>query len=193
MTIAIAAYDTANARQPLMMPKDIGAGIMIAMNLGGCNDVPVYGYGMPFHLSSIGESFYDINEKETKKRGWGGADGEMANIIDAWDSVVNRRSQGYGLAADIWSLGCTVLEMLTHQLPYAPLECMQALFRIGRGIPPPVPDTISRDARDFILQCLQVNPNARPTAAELLDHPFVKRPLPPSSGSASPYNHGRRI
>ncbi|CAK9171723.1 unnamed protein product [Ilex paraguariensis] len=66
---------------------------------------------------------------------------------------------------------------------------MQALFRIGRGIPPPVPDTISRDARDFILQCLQVNPNARPTAAELLDHPFVKRPLPPSSGSASPYNH----
>lgn len=106
--------------------------------------------------------------------------------------VVNQRNQGYGLAADIWSLGCTVLEMLTGQLPYSPLECMPALFRIGRSIPPPVPDSLSKDARDFIFQCLQVNPDARPTAAQLLDHPFVKRPPPLSSGFASPYHPGRR-
>lgn len=36
--------------------------------------------------------------------------------------VVNRKGSGYGLAADIWSLGCTVLEMLTRKLPYAHLE-----------------------------------------------------------------------
>ncbi|KAK2983711.1 hypothetical protein RJ640_002238 [Escallonia rubra] len=160
--------------------------------------------------------------------------------------VVNMKNQGYGLAADIWSLGCTVLEMLTRQLPYSPLECrievfkmrlrvkkmvwvvveaqihvdldlspgiggcqfagacvtvvcfpfglwMQALFRIGRAIPPPVPDSLSEEARHFILQCLQVNPDARPTAAQLLDHPFVKRPLSLSSGSASPHNPWRRI
>lgn len=70
---------------------------------------------------------------------------------------------------------------------------MQALFRIGRGVPPLVPDSLSADARDFILQCLQVNPSARPTASQLLDHPFVKRPLSFSSGSSSPYNFGRRI
>ncbi|CAK7347053.1 unnamed protein product [Dovyalis caffra] len=105
--------------------------------------------------------------------------------------VVNNKNQGYGLPADIWSLGCTVLEMLTRQIPYSELESMQALFRIGRGVPPLVPDSLSNDARDFILQCLQVNPNDRPTAAVLLDHPFVKRPLPTSSGSASPYI-GRR-
>ncbi|KAA8546357.1 hypothetical protein F0562_002904 [Nyssa sinensis] len=107
--------------------------------------------------------------------------------------VVNRRNQGYGLAADIWSLGCTVLEMLTSQIPYSHLECMQALFRIGRGEPPPVSDSLSKDARDFILKCLQVNPNARPTAAQLLDHSFVKRPLSTYSGSASPHNPGRRV
>lgn len=87
------------------------------------------------------------------------------------------RNEGYGLAADIWSLGCTVLEMLTRQFPYAPLEHMQALYRIGKGLPPPVPDSLSEDARDFILKCLQVNPNARPTASQLLNHPFVRRTL----------------
>ncbi|XP_038715798.1 mitogen-activated protein kinase kinase kinase 1-like [Tripterygium wilfordii] len=101
--------------------------------------------------------------------------------------VVNRKSQGYGLPADIWSLGCTVLEMLTHKIPYSDLEWMQALFRIGKGEPPLVPDSLSRDARDFILQCLQANPNHRPTAAQLLEHPFVQRSLPSYSGSTSPY------
>ena len=69
---------------------------------------------------------------------------------------------------------------------------MQALFKIGKGTPPTVPDSLSRDARDFILSCIQVNPNDRPTAAQLLDHPFVKRPLPTTSGSASPYISGPR-
>ncbi|GMP39192.1 hypothetical protein CsSME_00010129 [Camellia sinensis var. sinensis] len=36
--------------------------------------------------------------------------------------VVNRKNHGYGLAADIWSLGCTVLEMLTQKIPYSQFE-----------------------------------------------------------------------
>ncbi|CAJ1971824.1 unnamed protein product [Sphenostylis stenocarpa] len=102
--------------------------------------------------------------------------------------VVKGKQKGYGLPADIWSLGCTVLEMLTGQIPYSHLECMQALFRIGRGEPPLVPDALSNDARDFIRQCLKVNPDERPSAAKLLSHTFVQRPLlSQSSGSASPY------
>ncbi|KAI7979238.1 Mitogen-activated protein kinase kinase kinase 1 [Camellia lanceoleosa] len=61
--------------------------------------------------------------------------------------VVKLNDQEYGLPADIWSLGCTVLEMLTRQIPYANLELMRALFQIGRGVPPPVPDSLSSDAR----------------------------------------------
>lgn len=72
---------------------------------------------------------------------------------------------------------------------------MQALFKIGKGVPPAVPESLSKDAQDFIRQCLQVNPKDRPTAADLLNHPFVKKPVSSfSSGSASPYNrHDRKI
>ncbi|KAH9750419.1 protein kinase domain-containing protein [Citrus sinensis] len=112
--------------------------------------------------------------------------GSQVNLATALETllllyVVNLKNDGYGLTADIWSLGCTVLEMITHRPPYAHLEGMQALFRIGRGELPPVPNSLSRDARDFILKCLQVNPNDRPTAAQLMEHPFVKRPLQISS------------
>jgi mitogen-activated protein kinase kinase kinase 1 len=89
--------------------------------------------------------------------------------------VVKGRSHGYGLAADIWSLGCTVLEMLTRQLPYSHLEGMQAIFRIGKGELPRIPESLSDDARDFILKCLQVNPGNRPSAIQLLNHQFVKK------------------
>ncbi|KAM7253232.1 hypothetical protein ACFE04_025850 [Oxalis oulophora] len=105
--------------------------------------------------------------------------------------VVNRKGQGYGLPADIWSLGCTVLEMLTGKIPYSDLEWMQAMYKIGNSERPHVPETLSEEARDFILQCLRVNPNDRPTAGRLLDHPFVKVPLTTYSCPASPYT-GRR-
>ncbi|KAG5525921.1 hypothetical protein RHGRI_032276 [Rhododendron griersonianum] len=103
--------------------------------------------------------------------------------------VVNMKNQGYGLAADIWSLGCTVLEMLTCKIPYSHLEVMQALFRIGKGELPLIPSSLSVDAQAFINKCLQVIPDDRPTAAQLLDHPFVKRQL--SSLSVPPSLIGR--
>ncbi|KAH0451191.1 hypothetical protein IEQ34_018490 [Dendrobium chrysotoxum] len=53
-----------------------------------------------------------------------------------------------------------------------------AFFRIGRGDQPNIPTYLSSDAQDFIRRCVQVDPNARPTAAQLLEHPFVtRRPL----------------
>uniref|UniRef100_A0A0D3FGH8 mitogen-activated protein kinase kinase kinase n=1 Tax=Oryza barthii TaxID=65489 RepID=A0A0D3FGH8_9ORYZ len=90
--------------------------------------------------------------------------------------VVNPKTT-YGPEADIWSLGCTVLEMLTRQLPYPGLEWTQALYRIGKGEPPAIPNCLSRDARDFISQCVKPNPQDRPSAAKLLEHPFVNRSM----------------
>ncbi|KAF8718828.1 hypothetical protein HU200_025135 [Digitaria exilis] len=90
--------------------------------------------------------------------------------------VVNPKKT-YGPAADIWSLGCTVLEMLTRQLPYPDLEWTQALYRIGKGEGPTIPSSLSKDARDFISQCVRPNPEDRPSALKLLEHPFVNRSI----------------
>ncbi|CAN6233284.1 unnamed protein product [Urochloa humidicola] len=94
-----------------------------------------------------------------------------------WMAPEVAKAKPHGPPADIWSLGCTVLEMLTGKVPYPDMEWTHALLKIGRGIPPEIPDILSEDARDFIKKCVQANPNDRPSAAQLLEHPFVQRPL----------------
>lgn len=49
------------------------------------------------------------------------------------------------------------------------------MFKIGNSKELPViPDHLSDDGKNFVRQCLQRNPINRPTAAQLLEHPFVK-------------------
>jgi serine/threonine protein kinase len=80
-----------------------------------------------------------------------------------------------GRRADIWSLGCTVLEMLTGQHPWPDLDNhWSAMFAIARSTEgPPRPAGMSATALDFLDCCLQVDPAQRPTATELLQHPWV--------------------
>jgi serine/threonine protein kinase len=64
----------------------------------------------------------------------------------------------------------------------------QALFQIGQGVPPPIPTYLSKDARSFISQCVRVDPSDRPSASELLDHPFVKGSIQSSQFADSPHH-----
>lgn len=53
------------------------------------------------------------------------------------------------------------------------------MFKIGNSKElPAIPDHLSDEGKDFIRQCLQRNPSYRPTAAQLLEHPFVKNLSP---------------
>ncbi|KAL8133005.1 mitogen-activated protein kinase kinase kinase 3-like isoform X2 [Apium graveolens] len=84
-------------------------------------------------------------------------------------------SNGYNLAVDVWSLGCTILEMATSKPPWGQYEGVAAIFKIGNSKEiPEIPDHLSNDAKGFIRLCLQRDPSARPTASQLLDHPFVR-------------------
>jgi len=50
-----------------------------------------------------------------------------------------------------------------------------AIFKIGNSKEiPDIPDHLSSEAKSFLKLCLQRDPAARPTAAQLMDHPFVK-------------------
>ncbi|KAH9602648.1 hypothetical protein KSS87_005133 [Heliosperma pusillum] len=92
---------------------------------------------------------------------------------------VIRNSDGSNIAVDIWSLGCTVIEMATAKPPWSQYEGVAALFKVGNSKEiPAIPDHLSKEGKDFVLKCLQRNPLDRPTAAQLLDHPFVKNVAP---------------
>ncbi|GMI67600.1 MAP KINASE KINASE KINASE 3, mitogen-activated protein kinase kinase kinase 3 [Hibiscus trionum] len=84
-------------------------------------------------------------------------------------------TNGYNLSVDIWSLGCTVLEMATSKPPWHRYEGVAAIFKIGNSKDmPEIPDHLSSEAKSFIRLCLQREPSARPTAFQLLDHPFIR-------------------
>lgn len=77
------------------------------------------------------------------------------------------------LAVDIWSLGCTVIEMLDGRPPWSEFEGPQAMFKVLNHSPP-IPDTLSSEGKDFLRRCFLRNPAERPSAFMLLEHPFVR-------------------
>ncbi|KAH7325766.1 septation protein H [Stachybotrys elegans] len=80
---------------------------------------------------------------------------------------------GASSASDIWSVGCTVIELQSGKPPYHNLAAMPALFAIVNDDHPPLPEGISPAARDFLMQCFQKDPNLRVTARKLLRHAWI--------------------
>ncbi|KAF2069497.1 hypothetical protein CYY_009186 [Polysphondylium violaceum] len=75
--------------------------------------------------------------------------------------------------SDIWSVGCTVIELLTGAPPYYDLGQMPALFRIVQDDCPPLPEGISPALKDWLMQCFQKDPNLRISAQKLLKHKWI--------------------
>uniref|UniRef100_A0A8C1Z8A9 non-specific serine/threonine protein kinase n=1 Tax=Cyprinus carpio TaxID=7962 RepID=A0A8C1Z8A9_CYPCA len=81
----------------------------------------------------------------------------------------------YDYKADIWSLGITLIEMAQIEPPHHELNPMRVLLKIAKSEPPTLekPAKWSMEFKDFLKKALDRNPETRPTAAQLLDHPFV--------------------
>jgi len=93
-----------------------------------------------------------------------------------WMAPEVMRQSGYGRKADIWSLGCVLIEMSTANPPWGHFDnCLAAMVRIAMSEEtPPVPEKASGPLRDLIIACTRRSPEERPSASELLGHDFLK-------------------
>jgi mitogen-activated protein kinase kinase kinase len=143
------------------------------------------------------------------------AENPSINGTISWMAPEVIRQESHGNKVDIWSVGCTVVEMLTGKLLlifhltiiiifglfsplssppslplFSPLDItgkppwcefesgMAAMMHIAvTDQPPSLPCNLSSDGKDFVLRCFERDPRRRPSAAQLLRHPFVAEAL----------------
>lgn len=100
--------------------------------------------------------------------------GQPHVVGTAWyiaPEIIEHRS--YTTSVDIWSLGCTVLELATGRRPYHSLSALQVLFRMVDDQCPPIANNLSPDCKSFLRECWIWDPEARPSASALLQHEFI--------------------
>jgi serine/threonine protein kinase len=89
-----------------------------------------------------------------------------------WMAPEVARGKGYSAKVDIWSCGCLVLEMLTGQVPWHNVRG-NVIYLLGTGNSPPLPPSLSDMAKKFLETTFTIDPEMRPTATTLLEHPFT--------------------
>ncbi|CAA7397833.1 unnamed protein product [Spirodela intermedia] len=91
---------------------------------------------------------------------------------------------GHSFSADIWSVGCTVIEMATGKPPWSQqYQEVAVLYHIGTTKShPPIPEHLSPEAKDFLLKCLQniISPTDSCDVLNSMEEDF-------GDGSCSPY------
>ncbi|CAL4120025.1 unnamed protein product, partial [Meganyctiphanes norvegica] len=104
--------------------------------------------------------------------------GELAGIVGTHAYMapeIFQSSEGHGRAADIWSVGCVVIEMATGKRPWPEYDSsVQIMFRVGMGQRPTTPQRLSEEGHEFLEMSFVHDRHTRATAAQLLDHAFIK-------------------
>ncbi|GAB7349206.1 hypothetical protein MBLNU459_g8132t1 [Dothideomycetes sp. NU459] len=84
------------------------------------------------------------------------------------------KQTAYTRKADIWSLGCLIVEMFTGSHPHPNCTQLQAIFKIGNSSEarPDIPENASAEAKEFLERTFEIEHEKRPSADELLKYAF---------------------
>lgn len=86
----------------------------------------------------------------------------------------------YDEKIDIYSFGMCVLELVTRDYPYSECDNAAQIYRkVTNGVKPASLFNIEdRDVREFIELCIQSDYRKRPSAEDLMHHPFISFEVP---------------
>jgi mitogen-activated protein kinase kinase kinase len=85
------------------------------------------------------------------------------------------RQSAHTKKADIWSLGCLIVEMFTGARPFPDKSQLQALFAIGSNqAKPTIPEGVSDEAKHFLNKTFEIDHERRPSAEQLLKDKFMR-------------------
>ncbi|KAI9431392.1 kinase-like domain-containing protein [Lactarius indigo] len=83
--------------------------------------------------------------------------------------------KGASPKSDIWSLGCTVIELLMGRPPYGDIgNAITVMFRIVEDESPPIPEHFSGPLVAFLKECFHKDPSMRSSAEQLFEHEWLK-------------------
>ncbi|RKP37892.1 hypothetical protein BJ085DRAFT_5315, partial [Dimargaris cristalligena] len=108
--------------------------------------------------------------------GGGGNSGLVGTPMYMAPEVIAGQDKGRHGAQDIWSLACCVIEMVTGKRPWSNLDNEWAIMYhiVSSHTPLPEASQMSPAGLDFLERCFTHDPHTRPTAVELMSHPWLR-------------------
>ncbi|GAA6017174.1 hypothetical protein JCM8202_005933 [Rhodotorula sphaerocarpa] len=134
----------------------------------GHDDCVISDFGLAAYVEPNGGRLYTI----------AGSAGYSAPEMYPPEGIVNGQGQGkgYGLKADMWSLGVIAFCCLGGRFPYKKTDPVE-LAEEARSTELYFPrswESVSEDAKDFIRKLLVIDEHQRMSAEEAIEHPWLR-------------------